>query len=163
MIVPFEVPWDAEEVVDIKRRLSATRWNDAVTADWSQGMERGFLQRLVRYWLQDYDWAARRALLNRLPHFRAEIGGYGVHFLHFKGHGTAPVPLLLMNGWPSSFVEYQRLAPLLARGDPSFEVLLPGPNRKLLRAKASAIANRADPDGAPAILHHAAQARCGIG
>ena len=125
MIVPFEVPWDADEVVDIKRRLSATRWNNAVTADWSQGMERGFLQQLVRYWLQDYDWAARRGVLNRLPHFRAEIDGYGVHFLHFKGLGPAPVPLLLVNGWPSSFVEYQRLAPLLALGEPSFEVVLP--------------------------------------
>jgi pimeloyl-ACP methyl ester carboxylesterase len=103
MIVPFEVPWDAEVVADLKRRLSATRWSDAVTADWAQ----------------------RRAALNRLPHFRAEIDGNGVHFLHFRGRGAAPVPLLLMNGWPSSFVEYQRLAPLLADAEPSFEVVLP--------------------------------------
>ncbi|MDB5482360.1 MAG: epoxide hydrolase [Caulobacteraceae bacterium] len=125
MIVPFEIPWDAEVVADLRRRLHATRWNDAVTADWSQGMERGFLQQLTRYWAQDYDWSERRAVLNRLPHFRAEIDGYGVHFLHFKGEGPAPIPLLLMNGWPSSFVEYQRLAPLLAQGQPSFEVVVP--------------------------------------
>lgn len=125
MIRPFQIAWDRDALADLNRRLEQTRWNDAVTSDWSYGMERGFLERLVRYWRSEYDWAARRAELNRLPQFRAEIDGYGLHFLHYRGRGLKHTPLLLMNGWPSSFVEYQRLAVLLSQGEPSFEVVIP--------------------------------------
>jgi pimeloyl-ACP methyl ester carboxylesterase len=125
MIAPFEIPLDADMVADLLRRLRDTRWNDAVTSDWSYGTERGFLQQLTQFWAHDYNWANRRSVLNELPHFRAEIDGYGVHFLHFRGSGRRPIPLLLMNGWPSSFVEYRRLAPALAEGEPSFDVVAP--------------------------------------
>ncbi|MDB5427590.1 MAG: epoxide hydrolase [Phenylobacterium sp.] len=125
MIVPFQIPWDPEGLADLNRRLTATRWNDAVVSDWSYGMERGFLQKLVGYWRDQYVWAERRAALNRLPHFRATIDGYGLHYLHYRGRGPDAVPLLLMNGWPSSFVEYQRLAVLLSQGEPSFDVVVP--------------------------------------
>ena len=60
-----------------------------------------------------------------MPHFRATIDGYGLHFLHYRGRDPGAVPLLLMNGWPSSFVEYQHLAVLLSQGEPSFEVVVP--------------------------------------
>jgi microsomal epoxide hydrolase len=125
MIVPFQIPWDPGGLADLTQRLRATRWNDAVVSDWSYGMERGFLQQLIGYWMDRYDWAERRAILNRLPHFRTTIEGYGLHFLHYRGRGPDAVPLLLMNGWPSSFVEYQRLAVLLSQGELSFEVVVP--------------------------------------
>ena len=125
MIVPFQIPWDPEGLADLNRRLTATRWNDAVVSDWSYGMERGFLQKLIGYWRDQYVWAERRAVLNRLPHFRATIDGYGLHYLHYRGRGPDAVPLLLMNGWPSSFVEYQHLAVLLSQGEPSFDVVVP--------------------------------------
>ena len=125
MITPFELPPAAEALADLRRRLLSTRWNDAVTPDWSYGTERGFLQDLTSYWARDYDWETRRSALNRLPQFRATIDGYGVHFVRFVGEAEHPIPLLLMNGWPSSFVEYQRLAPRLAAGAPSFEVIMP--------------------------------------
>ena len=125
MITPFQVPFDPELLEDLRRRLRATRWNDAVTADWSYGTERGFLRDLVRFWAADYDWSARLADLNRLPHFRAHIDGYGLHFLRFRAERADAVPLLLMNGWPSSFVELGKIAPLLAAGSPAFEVVIP--------------------------------------
>ncbi|MGH6986475.1 MAG: epoxide hydrolase family protein [Terriglobia bacterium] len=125
MIVPFEIPWNQPAVSALKPRIATTRWADAVTSDWSYGTNGDFLRELLEYWSQAYDWAERRAVLNRLPHFRAELNGYGLHFLHFRSRGPEPIPLLLMNGWPSSFVEYQRLAPLLANGAPSFDVVIP--------------------------------------
>ncbi len=125
MIAPFEIPWDPDAIDDLRRRLEETRWNDAVTSDWTYGMERGFLDQLVGYWARAYDWGERRAALNRLPHFRTTIDGFGVHFLHIRGRGAGPTPLLLMNGWPSSFVEYQRLIPLLVEGAPSFDIVIP--------------------------------------
>lgn len=125
MIAPFQIAYDQAMVDDLHRRLAAVRWNDAVMTNWEQGTEGGFLSALIAYWKDRYDWRERLAVLNRLPHRRATIDGYGVHFLHFRGRGKRPVPLLLMNGWPSSFVEYQRLAPLLVAGDPSFDVVIP--------------------------------------
>jgi microsomal epoxide hydrolase len=80
-------------------------------------MERKFLQQLISYWRDEYDWAECRSTLNRMPHFRAIMDGYGLHFPHYRGRDPRAVPLLLMNGWPSSFVEYQHLAVLLSQGE----------------------------------------------
>jgi pimeloyl-ACP methyl ester carboxylesterase len=111
-------------------RLTRTRWNDSVQEGWTYGTDRSFLHQLRDYWIKEYDWPTRESLLNRLPHQRALIEGFGIHFLHFRGNGPAPTPLLLLNGWPSSFIEYQKLAPLLA--DPAasdavgcFDVVIP--------------------------------------
>jgi pimeloyl-ACP methyl ester carboxylesterase len=127
-IARFSLPYDAAAAADLKARLAATRWNDAVTADWSYGMARAPLQRFVRYWGQDYDAAAAVRRLNRLPHHRAEVDGFGVHFLHFRSSAPGAIPLLLMNGWPSTFVEYGRLTPLLVEPDEAgvaFDVVIP--------------------------------------
>jgi microsomal epoxide hydrolase len=89
------------------------------------GPSADFLPNLIAYWRDEYDWAQRRAALNALPHFHTIINGYGLHFLHFRAHAPEAIPLLLMNGWPSSFVEFQRLAPLLIQGNPAFDVIIP--------------------------------------
>jgi glycogen debranching enzyme len=59
VIAPFQILWDAGAYQDLERRLKNTRWADAVTDDWSYGMEANFLQTLVAFWLRDYHWAAR--------------------------------------------------------------------------------------------------------
>ena len=125
MIATFEMPFDQRMTDDLRRRLAEVRWNDAVTTDWSQGTQHEFLAALIGHWRDHNDWRERSEILNRLPHRRAMIDGYGLHFLHFRGPGAGPVPLLLMNGWPSSFVEYQRLVPLLVAGNLSFDVVIP--------------------------------------
>lgn len=135
-IEPFRIPSDTATWNDLLARLARTRWSDAVTDDWRYGTRRQALRELVDHWQHAYDWPARAVELNALPHHRTVIDGFGVHFLHFRGRGPAqgpaPRPLLLMNGWPSSFVEYARLAPRLADparfgGDAAdaFDVVLP--------------------------------------
>jgi hypothetical protein len=93
-IAPFEIPWCPKGLADLKRRLSGTRWNDAVASDWSYGTERKSLRRLIGYWRDQYDWAERRSALIRMPHFRATIDGYGLHFLHYRGRDPGAVHLL---------------------------------------------------------------------
>ncbi|WP_395334717.1 epoxide hydrolase family protein [Novosphingobium sp. BL-8H] len=125
MIEPFQIPYDAEQVADLQVRLARTRWADAVSEDWTMGTERSFLSRFIDFWHNSYNWAERRDYLNGLPHFHTTIDGLGLHFLHFRSETTRPTPLLLMNGWPSSFIEFQRLAPMLTAGSPAFDVVIP--------------------------------------
>ena len=117
---------------DLQDRLSRTRWSDAVTDDWRYGMDRGFLDTLAVHWREHYDLVAAERRLNAFPQFRARIGGFGVHYVVLKGQGPNPTPLLLMNGWPSSFVEYRKLAPMLAdpaafggSAEDAFDVVMP--------------------------------------
>ncbi len=130
--MPFNVVFENDLRADLRRRLEATRWSDAVTADWSYGMDKQFLQALVHYWSAHYDFDAAERRLNAMPQSRAIIGGLGVHFAYLKGRGPRPRPLLLMNGWPSSFIEYSKLAPMLAdpasfggSADDAFDVVMP--------------------------------------
>lgn len=110
----FTIRFDSDFKKDLRQRLVQTRWSDAVTTDWLYGMNESFLRTLVQHWYADYDFDAAEKRLNTLPLFRANIGGFGISYIHMKGKGTHSKPLLLMNGWPSSFVEYGKLAPMLA-------------------------------------------------
>lgn len=117
---------------DLRRRLTQTRWADAVTTDWRYGMNEQFLRELVEYWRTAYDFDAAEQRLNAWPQYRAQIGDFGVHYLHVKGSGPQPKALLLLNGWPSSFVEYGKLAPKLANpaacggsAEEAFDVVIP--------------------------------------
>ena len=129
---PFAVAFDPVLRSDLRRRLGCIRWSDAVTADWCYGTDKAVLQALMRHWVAAYDLDSAERRMNALPQFRASVGGFGIHYLRLKGTGVRPRPLLLMNGWPSSFVEYGRLAPMLADpaahgGSPedAFEVVMP--------------------------------------
>ncbi len=128
----FTIRFDDGLRRDLRRRLDATRWSDAVTTDWRYGSDERFLRALVRHWRTAYDFDAAEMRLNALPQFRAGIDGFGVHYLRLSGRGPRPRPLLLMNGWPSSFVEYAKLAPRLAdpaafggSADDAFDVVIP--------------------------------------
>jgi hypothetical protein len=79
-IRPFRINIPEADLVDLRRRLTATRWPDKETvADDSQGVPLAMLQDLARYWQTDYDWRKVEARLNALPQFITEIDGLDVH------------------------------------------------------------------------------------
>jgi pimeloyl-ACP methyl ester carboxylesterase len=123
-ITAWQPSTDPLAIADLRRRLSHTRWSDEVVADWRYGTAQQALRELVEHWATAYDWDQAAARLAALPHYRAEIEGYSLHFLHVKAHGSdaARPALLLLNGWPSSFHEYAKLAPMLAD---SFDIVIP--------------------------------------
>jgi len=89
---------------DLCERLARTRWPDeAEGAAWEYGTNLDYLKTLVDYWQHEFDWRAQEAKLNQLAQFRADIDGFGVHFLHERGQGPNPLPLVITHGWPSSF------------------------------------------------------------
>ena len=109
-ITSFKIAIDDAQLVDLKRRLAATRWPDKETpTDWSQGIPLAYVQDVCRYWEKDYDWRAREKLLNRFPQFRTTIDGVGVHFIHVRSPHANALPLVMTHGWPGSIVEFHKV------------------------------------------------------
>ncbi|CAN5404300.1 epoxide hydrolase [soil metagenome] len=131
-IEPFTLRTPAAAIDDLRTRLRLTRWPDVPEdAGWSIGTDLGYLRELVDYWINDFDWPAQEAALATLPHFRASVGGLGIHFVHKRAVGNG-LPLILSHGWPDSFWRYSKVIPLLtdpeAHGaDPAdaFDVIVP--------------------------------------
>ncbi|MGI5227246.1 epoxide hydrolase family protein [Actinoallomurus sp. CA-142502] len=133
MIEPFHIAVADEVLEDLAARLERTRPPSPQVLDGGESPETvERIEDLVAYWRSGYDWRAQEARLNAVPHFRAAVGDARIHFVHVPGSGPDPLPLLLTNGWPSSFVEYlgvlDRLTdPAAYGGDPAdaFSVVVP--------------------------------------
>lgn len=118
---------------DLRERLACTRFPDEVEgAGWDYGTNLGYMEELVDHWLNRFDWRTWEAELNRYSHYRTEIDGAGIHFIHERGTGPDPMPLILTHGWPDTFYRYHKIIPLLADpaaygGDPAdaFDVIVP--------------------------------------
>jgi pimeloyl-ACP methyl ester carboxylesterase len=109
-IRPFRVDVPDEQLVDLRRRIAATRWPDKETVtDRSQGNQLGKLQEVVRYWAADYDWRKVEARLNALPQFMTEIDGLDIHFIHVRSKHENALPLIVTHGWPGSVIEQLKI------------------------------------------------------
>jgi pimeloyl-ACP methyl ester carboxylesterase len=118
MIVPFCAEAPEAVLADLRERLARTRWPDEPEGDggdpWSLGPPAEPLRALVERWREGFDWRSVEARINAVPGFRAEIGGARIHFQHLRGRGPRPFPLIVIHGWPGSFLEMERIVPLLA-------------------------------------------------
>jgi pimeloyl-ACP methyl ester carboxylesterase len=116
----------------LARRLEATRWPRVAQPGWKGGVDQDYLRALVERWRDGFDWPTRQGVLNRHPQFLAKIDGHVVHFLHVRGRGQAPFPLLLTHGWPSTCWEFLPLVERLSAPEPaaggtadSFDLVIP--------------------------------------
>jgi pimeloyl-ACP methyl ester carboxylesterase len=107
---PFHVEVPEEDLVELRRRIAATRWpeREPVT-DQSQGVQLATIQELARYWASDYDLRRLEARLNALPQFMTEIDGLDIHFLHVKSPHENALPLIITHGWPGSVIELLKI------------------------------------------------------
>jgi pimeloyl-ACP methyl ester carboxylesterase len=130
---PFTIEVPQATLDDLQRRLARTRWPAPIDGvGWSYGADLDYMQELVSYWQHGYDWRAHEAKLNQFAHFKATIDGLGIHFIHERGKGPSPLPLVLTHGWPDSFYRFSKVIPLLTDpashgGDPAdaFDVVAP--------------------------------------
>ena len=107
---PFHINIPEADLVDLRRRLAATRWPEKETVtDDSQGVPLAMLQDLVRYWQTDYDWRKVEARLNALPQFITEIDGLDIHFIHVRSKHENALPMIVTHGWPGSIVEQLKI------------------------------------------------------
>ena len=127
MVSPFTIRIPKERLAVISNKVKAYDWNQLPDAGgWTAGVGVADLRRLVNYWQKDFDWRLVEERLNRLPNHITEIEGTPIHFLHARGDGSKP-PVLLLHGWPGSYLEFERLLePLAADGHDVIVPSLPG-------------------------------------
>jgi microsomal epoxide hydrolase len=134
---PFEIRVPDQVLDDLRQRIAATRWPRELPADrlpadggdgWRHGAEAGLMRDLIAYWDKEFDWRAVERRLNARDQFTADVYRGRLHFLLEKGQGADPFPLVITHGWPSSFLEMERLSWLLAHPDDpadAFDVVVP--------------------------------------
>jgi pimeloyl-ACP methyl ester carboxylesterase len=100
---------------DLYRRIAAASWpRDFGNGDWQYGSNLSFLKLLAEHWLSRFDWRGVERQLNTLPQFKAEVDGLSIHFIHVRSGDARAAPLILTHGWPGSFAEMVKVAPLLS-------------------------------------------------
>jgi microsomal epoxide hydrolase len=133
VIEPFRVDVPDDALDDLRARLAHTRLPNQVDgAGWDQGTELGYLQELLGYWRDEFDWRAQEARLNAFDQYVTDIEGQRIHFVHHRSPEPDALPLLISHGWPGSVVEFlDVIAPLTDPrahgGDPAdaFHVIAP--------------------------------------
>lgn len=129
----FEISVEQGVLDRIRSRVQEYRWPpETEGAGWALGMDGATLRDLQAHWLEAYDWRAAETELNVWPHFRAEIGGLDIHFVHVIGEAGGKRPLILTHGWPGSIYEFWEAIPKLAfpsqhggRAEDAFDLIIP--------------------------------------
>ncbi|MFI2488769.1 epoxide hydrolase family protein [Promicromonospora kroppenstedtii] len=126
-LAPFRIAIPQADVDELRDRLAHTRWPVPVPGradhtDFDRGTPVGYLQELTEYWRDGFEWRAQEARLNEFEQFTTVIDGQTFHLVHARSANDRAIPLILSNGWPGSFVEYQELVPLLTD---EFHVVIP--------------------------------------
>jgi pimeloyl-ACP methyl ester carboxylesterase len=132
-IRPFHISFPQTDLVDLRRRIVATRWPDKETVtDETQGVQFATMQKLAHYWATDYDWRKVEDRLNALPQFITTIDGLDIHFIHVRSKQPHALPVIITHGWPGSIIEQLKVIgpltdPTAYGGKPedAFDVVIP--------------------------------------
>lgn len=132
-LAPYRIHIADDVLDDLRRRLNRTRWaRDLDNEQEYYGLSRAYLEPLIAYWADGFDWRAAERSINVFSHHRVEIDGVPIHFLRAPGKGPAPIPIILSHGWPWTFWDWSKVIGPLADpaahgGDPedAFEVIVP--------------------------------------
>jgi microsomal epoxide hydrolase len=130
---PFAISVEQSVLADLATRLESTRLPPVQgPPGWDAGANPAYLHDLLEHWRERYEWRSEEAKLNRFAHFRATVNGSDIHFIHERGRGDRPMPLVLTHGFPDSFIRFLKIIPLLtdpaAHGgsaDDAFDVVVP--------------------------------------
>jgi pimeloyl-ACP methyl ester carboxylesterase len=132
-IQPFTIDIPQPVLDDLRRRLARTRWPAEVEGvGWDYGTNFVYMKDLANYWQNQFDWRKQEAKLNQFSHFKADVDGVSIHFIHERGKGLNPTPIILTHGWPDSFYRFHKVIPMLTDpvkygGQPedAFDVVVP--------------------------------------
>ena len=132
-IHPFKLDVPEATLQRIRTRIEEFPWHEMpVDGGWEYGSNLDYMKALCRYWLDEYNWKQHETEINQFPHYIAEVDGLDLHFIHEKGSGENPMPLLISHGWPGSVMEFKELIEPLAhperfggKVEDAFDVIAP--------------------------------------
>jgi pimeloyl-ACP methyl ester carboxylesterase len=109
-IRPFRFEASNDELADLRRRITATRWPDPEqVSDASQGVQLATMRRLAHYWATEHDWRRCETKINAVPNFVTEIDGLDIHFIHARSKHANALPMIVTHGWPGSIIEQMKI------------------------------------------------------
>jgi microsomal epoxide hydrolase len=133
VIRPFQIEVPDETLALIRSQVASYAWHEMPDdGGWAYGTNLEYMKELCAYWLDEFDWRAQETVINRFAHFIAPVEGIDLHFIHEKGSGPAPLPLIISHGWPGSIVEFLEIIEPLAHperfggtSEDAFDVIAP--------------------------------------
>ncbi|HCX88573.1 MAG TPA: epoxide hydrolase [Gammaproteobacteria bacterium] len=132
-VKPFKVRISDEKIDAIRTRVAAFPWHEMPDdGGWDYGTNLDYMKEFCNYWVTEFDWRKQETRINRFSHFTAPVDGVDIHFIHEKGSGPNPRPLIISHGWPGTIVEFLDFIDLLAHPehhggtvDDAFDVVAP--------------------------------------
>ena len=133
MIRPFKINISNKIIEDINTKVSNYSWHEMPDdGGWTYGTNLDYMKEISKYWIDKFDWRKTEEKINKFQNFKSSIDGIDIHFIHEKGSGTNPKPLLLSHGWPGSIVEFLHIIDQLAhpekfggKEEDAFDVVVP--------------------------------------
>ena len=102
------------DLAELRSRLAMTRWTPKVAGEgWDYGTDIDYLQELVDYWATQFDWRAAETRLNERENLLVDVAGTSVHAVLQRAAEPAAPVVMLLHGWPDSFLRFERLLPEL--------------------------------------------------
>ena len=133
MIKPFKVEISEENLQNIYSKVKNYPWHEMPDdGGWDYGTNLDYMKEFSNYWVSKFDWRKTEEKINKFKNFKSNIDGVDIHFIHEKGSGSNPKPLLLSHGWPGSIVEFLHIIDQLAhpekfsgKEEDAFDVIVP--------------------------------------
>jgi len=133
MINPFKVKIPDEIIQNINSKVKNYSWHEMPDdGGWDYGTNLDYMKEFSKYWIENYNWRETEKKINRFKNFKCNIDNIDIHFIHEKGSGKNPRPLLLSHGWPGSIIEFLHIIEKLAHPEKfggneedAFDVIVP--------------------------------------
>ena len=133
MIKPFKVEISEESLQNIYSKVKNYQWHEMPDdGGWDYGTNLDYMKEFADYWVNKFNWKKTEEKINKFNNFKSNIDGIDIHFIHEKGSGSNPKPLLLNHGWPGSIVEFLHIIDQLAhpekyggKEEDGFDVIVP--------------------------------------
>jgi len=133
MVKPFKVDISDQIIKDIYDKVKKYPWHEMPNdGGWKYGTNLDYMKEISKYWVSEFDWRKHEKEINKFPNFIAEVDNIDIHFIHEKGSGSKPMPLLISHGWPGTIIEFLHIIEKLAhperfggKKEDAFDVIAP--------------------------------------